>query len=379
LLSEAVERDSTFAAAWGLLAQAQSWLLRTGAVADTLPALLAVNRVRALAPGSLGAHLARGYYLYYALADFEAALREFDAVDRIAPNNSEIMLARALLLRRLGRWDESLRLGLRAAELDPRNPRITVDIADTYRFMRRYAQADLALERTLALVPASTRSLVERFLLLQQAMGDTAQAHRFAADASPLLPASVAPLVRARVQQYRRDSAVALAALGELPPQGFNMASSPPELLRVLLIDARRNRPAAVAAADRLLSAADSVTASRAGRGPRDPFAIRALADMFGALALALRGDTAAAIPRAERAARSFPIERDAIEGPGLQRWLACVYAHAGRHTESIAILRRLLSMPSNLGWGELRLDPLWDPRRGNAEFEALVRELPAT
>src|SRR5687767_4870410 len=96
LLTEAVERDSTFAAAWGLLAQAQSWLLRTGAATDTLPAQLAVNRVRALAPGSLDAHLARGYYLYYAVAEFEAALSEFDAVDRIVPNNSEIMLARAL-------------------------------------------------------------------------------------------------------------------------------------------------------------------------------------------------------------------------------------------------------------------------------------------
>jgi hypothetical protein len=176
---------------------------------------------------------------------------------------------------------------------------------------------------------------------------------------------------------YRRDSAGALSELNEARQLGFTMAAAPPAVLRALLTDAR-DRRAALAAADGLVRMADSSVERLGGRGPRDPFAVRAVADMYGALGLAMRGDSTAAIARAERAARGFPIERDAIEGPGLQRWLAAVYARTGRHRESIVILRRLLGMPSNLGWGELRLDPLWDPLRGNAEFETLVRELPA-
>ncbi len=377
LLEEAVERDSTFAAAWALLAQARSWLIRTGVSVDTLPALLAANRVRALAPGSLDAHLARGYYLYYALADFEAALAEFDAVDRIAPNNSEVILARALLVRRLGRWDESIALELRAAELDPRNARISVDIADSYRFTRRYAEAERAFERTLALAPASTRGLVDKFLLLHAELGDTARSGRFAREAQAVITPAVGALMRARVLAYRRDSAGALSALDEARPLGFTMAAAPPAVLRAMLADPR-DRRASLAASNGLMRMADSSVEKLKSRGPRDPFAVRALADMYGALGLAMRGDSAAAIARAERAAQGFPIERDAIEGPGLQRWLAAVYARAGRHRESISILRRLLDMPSNLGWGELRLDPLWDPLRGNAEFQALIRELPA-
>jgi TolB-like protein len=376
LLEEAVGRDSAFSAAWGLLAQARSWLLRTGTSVDTLPARIAVERVRALAPGTLDAHMARGYYLYYALADFEAALDEFDAVDKIAPNNSEVMLSRALLLRRLGRWDESIALELRAAELDPRNARISVDIADSYRFLRRYADAERAFERTLALAPASTRGVVDKFLLLHAELGDTARSQRFAADAAPVIAPAVGALMRARVMAYRRDSAGALSALDEARQLGFTMAAAPPEVLRLLLTDPR-DRRAAAAAADGLLRVADSSAARRRGRDTRDPFAVRAVADMYGALGLAMRGDSASAIARAERAAQSFPIERDAIEGPSLQRWLAAVYARTGRHRESIAILRRLLAMPSNLGWGELRFDPLWDPLRGNTEFDALIRGLP--
>jgi TolB-like protein/tRNA A-37 threonylcarbamoyl transferase component Bud32 len=377
LLEEAVGRDSAFAAAWGLLAQARSWLLRTGTSVDTLPARIAVERVRALAPGSLDARIARGYYLYYAHAEFEAALDEFDAVDRIVPNHSEVILARALLLRRLGRWDESIALELRATELDPRNTRIAVDLADGYRFMRRYADAERAFDRTLALAPTSTRAIIDKFGLLHALLGDTARAQRFAAEAQGVAPPAINALMRARILAFRRDSAGVLSALDEVARLGFTTQQAPTQVIRMLMTDVTRNRAAAHAVADGVLRAADSVAAIRAGRGPRDPFATRSVADMFGALALASRGDSAAAIARAERAALSFPIERDAIEGPSLQRWLAAVYARTGRHRESIAILRRLLAMPSNLGWGELRFDPLWDPLRGNAEFEALIRGLP--
>ena len=376
LLEEAVARDSGFVAAWALLAQARSWLLRTGAAADTLPALAAVNRVRALAPASLDYHLARGYYLYYALAEYEAALAEFDAVDRLAPNSSEILLARSLLLRRLGRWDESLALQMRAAELDPRNARVTIDIADTYRFLRRYAESERAYDRTLTLAPATPRALVGKFRLLQFEIGDTARAARFAEQAVPLLTADVGAAMQAGVLMYRRDSAAALAMIDRADLTDISMVVTPPLLVRVLLLGRGRSR-SGTAVANQLLRLADSVLVGYRSRGPRDPFANAALAEVMGALALALRGDSAAAIARGSAAVRGFPIERDAIEGPGLQRWLAAVYATAGRHEESIAILRRLLAMPSNLGWGELRFDPLWDPLRGSAGFAALLRGLP--
>jgi serine/threonine-protein kinase len=374
LLEEAVARDSMFAAAWTLLAQARSWLVRTGTARDTLPAMVAVARARALAPGSLNAHLASGYYLYYAIGDLEGALEEFDAVDRITPNNSEILLARALLLRRLGRWDASQALELRAAELDPRNARLVVDIGDSYAALRRYAEAERAYDRTLALVPTSTRALNSTFIVQHGGLGDTSRAAASLERAAPMLPPELSAELRMRVLVYRRDTVGALAVAESLPASRFIMAATPPSVYQALLGDSPRDRRRAA----RLLHIADSTVRRHGGSDARDPFANRALADIIGALARALQGDSAGAIARADGAVRSFPIERDAIEGPGLQRWLAAVYAHAGREKESVAILRRLLAMPSFLGWGELRFDPLWDPLRGNAEFAALLRGLPA-
>jgi hypothetical protein len=46
-----------------------------------------------------------------------------------------------------------------------------------------------------------------------------------------------------------------------------------------------------------------------------------------------------------------------------------------GRHDEAIERLEYLLSVPSDLSVWSLRLDPAWDPLRGNPSFEALVGE----
>jgi hypothetical protein len=46
-----------------------------------------------------------------------------------------------------------------------------------------------------------------------------------------------------------------------------------------------------------------------------------------------------------------------------------------GRYEEAIERLEYLLSVPSDLSVWRLRLDPAWDPLRGNPRFEALVAE----
>ena len=90
LLRQAVTRDSNFVAAWSLLARSASWDLRAGSAGDTAPAWRAVERTIALVPGSLEAHLASGYYRFYAQGDYPAALAQFDAADRLLPNDSEL-------------------------------------------------------------------------------------------------------------------------------------------------------------------------------------------------------------------------------------------------------------------------------------------------
>ncbi|HEU5050938.1 MAG TPA: hypothetical protein VFU00_11470 [Gemmatimonadales bacterium] len=92
-------------------------------------------------------------------------------------------------------------------------------------------------------------------------------------------------------------------------------------------------------------------------------------------MADALLGNGERAVAEAEAIVRDYKVERDAVEGADMVRWLAATYALAGRREEAIATLRRVMGQPGSQGSGDLRLNPIWDGLRGGPEFEAMSRE----
>ena len=52
---------------------------------------------------------------------------------------------------------------------------------------------------------------------------------------------------------------------------------------------------------------------------------------------------------------------------------LARIYAMVGEHDEAIRLLEDLMSKPTGLGVGALRLDPAWKPLSDYPRFQALL------
>ncbi|MBK5098701.1 MAG: hypothetical protein JJE01_13020, partial [Gemmatimonadetes bacterium] len=117
----AVELDPGFVAAWARLVRAQSWLVRRGLEADTLPARRSLEKLQELDRGGADALYAEGVYRYYAHGDYPVALEALREARTLRPGDPEIMQHEGWVLRRMGYWPEAMELLDRAIQLDPRN------------------------------------------------------------------------------------------------------------------------------------------------------------------------------------------------------------------------------------------------------------------
>ena len=370
-LERAVELDTSFVAAWSLLAQARSWLIRRGLETDTLWAWAAVEHTQHLAPGSLEAAVAQGYYRYYARGDFAGGLEDLSAAARITPNSTELLYPIALLERRLGRWDDAVTHLQRAIELDPRSSLLPYALGETYTLMRRFAEAKRALDRAIELSPESQQAHMQS-VLLQLAMGDTAGARGAIRRATGTLPDRLIHGFESELASFAGDYPLAMRGFADQPAEFI--AVFPHRSLNLALTAAASGDSArARAHADTLLRLGAAELEARRSAGGVDPFRRQPLIEAQLAVGLAIRGERDRAVQLAERAANEFSIERDAIDAVAQRPYLAMTYTFAGRRPDAIATLRGLLAVPSAVTPQLLRLDPTYRSLRGEPEFQQLV------
>src|SRR5205809_2036654 len=110
-LREAVRLDPKFALAWSLLSYTESRGYLTATLQPTVAlreeARQAAETALTLQPNLGEAVLAKGYYHYACLKDYDTALRYFEQARQLLPNSSQIPESLAYVARRRGQWDRS--------------------------------------------------------------------------------------------------------------------------------------------------------------------------------------------------------------------------------------------------------------------------------
>ena len=207
---QAVALDPNFAAAWVEIAFAEGWRYQ-GVQSDARKALVreaAENALR-LDPDHGDGHAAMGMYIYYCLQDYDRALVELEKAREQAPNQPFTIQAIGLVKRRQGKLDESLELLLRAAQIDPLNQDIWMNLAWSYRGMRRFADTHAMMDRALAIAP-NDQTIIGRKVETCLAEGDLATASRLLEPLNPrLIDDAYYDVITLLVFQRKFDDAIA--------------------------------------------------------------------------------------------------------------------------------------------------------------------------
>src|SRR5204862_2659580 len=150
-LREAVRLDAKFALAWALLSYVEAVGYRTEFLQPT-DALREESRQAAetalvLQPNLGEAVLAKGFYHYSCLRDYDTALRYFEQARSLLPNSSRIPESLAYVTRKQGQWDRSESYFNEAERLDPRNLSMLTQHGLSYKDRRMFPEASRQFER----------------------------------------------------------------------------------------------------------------------------------------------------------------------------------------------------------------------------------------
>ena len=374
LLNQAVERDPAFALAYYQLAEAHDVIYLQGI--DHTPARLAmangaIQSLARLRPNSGEAHLALAKHLYWCYHDYDRAREELTLAQKSLPNDPMPFQILGYIDRRQGRWPESTKNLERAIELDPQNSAFLDQIARSYECLRRYADAERALDRAIALVPKDVSFPARRAEI---------ELH-WHADARPLMSTIQAIIAKDSREAkniaelwlsaalYDRDFDGALRALAALPIDGCHQETIlfPRVWCEGVIAQARGDKAAARAAFTSARTKASKLVAEQ----PDYAEALCALGMIDAAL-----GHKEDAIREGRRAVELLPVTKDAIIGPLLVQDLALIYAWTGEKDLAFEQLNMATRIPGYLSYGQLRLHPYWDSLRGDPRFDKIVASL---
>jgi TolB-like protein/Flp pilus assembly protein TadD len=375
LLDQAVARDSLFSDAYDQLAGAHDRLYFVGfdhtnqrlKLAET-----AIESVRRLQPDSGETHLALAQHLYWAYENYDGARAELAAAQRTLPNESRIPLMAGYIDRRQGYWDKSLEELKKALELDPRNFSILQQISFTYQALRRYKETVATLDGVLAVSPKDVTTKVRRAWVELEWRSDPKPLHNtieaILAQDSNAAPAFVDHWLELALSE--RDPVAAEHALAVMPTGGCydENIPFPNSWCQGLVARLRGDQAAAHAAFANARRELEKIVSDQ----PDYAAALCAAGVLDAAL-----GNNVEAVREGERAVELLPTKKSAIEGAMLIQYLAVIYAWTGDKDRALEQLNQAIKLPGNhVTYGHLRLNPFWDPLRGDPRFEALITSL---
>jgi TolB-like protein/Tfp pilus assembly protein PilF len=374
----AAQLDPNFALAWARLSGAHAFVYfnrfdTTAARRDA--AKRALENAQKLAPNSPETVLALGHYQYWVLRDYGLAKSTFALVSKMLPGSSEVPKALGYIARREGHWDQSIASFEQALALDPRNTELLLESAATYSMLRQFPAALKLYDRALDIMPDNL-DVIQSKAGIYQAQGNLQEAAKLLSEVNAQTPSWFALTTKITQLRLERNLGEAIRLLQARQTQ-FRFASESDKVVTQVHLVVMQRLNGDTAGAKVTAAQARNMLEPLCKNQPDNAALVAALS-----VANAGLGDKEAALKEAERAIMLLPSSKDRVDGPACEENLAKIQTMVGENSRAISTLTRLLQTPYS-GWlywqpvtpGLLRLDPLWDPLRGDPAFQKLCEE----
>ena len=340
---------------------------------------VALQSARRLDPDAGEVHYAYAVHFHHASQDPKQALIEAELAERKLPNDPSSHFMLGVIERDQGRWDEALRQLRKASDLSPCTLYPYNYLAETSRTLRRYAEADRAYAREIALQTASesTEDRLVRALCPFEENGDLEPLRAVLAAVDP----ADDPDAENRTMfglivalcSHDADAVSRLAENAVQPSPGRYGFHYPKAWFSSLAARMRGDADGARAA----FTAARVEMARTALSDLSNPRLLSQLAMIDAGL-----GRKEEAIKEAKQACDMLPLSASDVTAPELVTCLAVVYAWTGEPDSAFALLSERVGQPAGRNlwyrptYGDLKLSPVWDPLRGDPRFAPLMERL---
>ncbi len=374
LLNQAVAHDPNFYVAYCQLERAEDSFVSAGF--ENTPALIAsaqaaVDAARRLAPDAADTHLAAARH-FYAGRDYEQASKQLDIVRQSLPNDPRAIALSGYIHRREGRWQESTRELERAIEFDPLNADALEQLVGNYEAIHAYPAWAATVERIVLLQPGR---IGPRIMRAKVDLCERADLRRLRAELAAILkedPINAKTLAEFQVElaEYGRDFAGLADALANLGERRFGNDWG---RFSRTFGEGMLARMTGDTAGARAAFGADRVAQERIVQAqPEDGPAVSVLGLIDAGL-----DRKEEALREGRRAVELLPTSKDSIRGPYMVLQLAMIAAWVGEKDLAIEELHQSMKLfPVGPHYGYLKLDPIWDPLRGDPRFEEIVASL---
>jgi TolB-like protein/Flp pilus assembly protein TadD len=380
IVSRVLERDPEFAEAWALKGAVGSMLYHFHF--DRSDSIVAasrewIERSLELEPELPEGHAALGHWYYRTRLDYDQALRELEIALAARPSDAGFETTLASVYRRAGDMDQAIEHFEIGVDLDPRSAMAPYSVGETLVLLRRYQDAEPWLRRAMEIRPDFAYPYQYMSMVSLRAEGDTAGARLWLqrmserglgyGDAEFNRIDLDLLVVRPESESLDEDREKVLETIRRFDGPLSNQFRYMPLSLLSGLVRRQMGDPTGAAVA---FDSARTVLSALVTQDPEEP----AYRSSLG-LALAGLGLDEEAITEGREGLRLMPPEVEAWRGGRRVIDLARIYAMTGRPDEAIGQLEHIMSIPSDMSAWELRLDPMWDPLRGDPRFEALLAE----